>query len=505
MKYSEEQKKAILEKRKKTLLLKYGVENISQLKEVREKAKNTMLERYGVENIMHSDKAKEKIKKTNMKKYGVDNPSKSKQVKQKISQSNKKVANEAKTKRKNTVIEKYGVENIQQNKEIKTKASLTNIERYGGKSPLQSNKVKETRVKNTLLKYSVENTSQLQEVKDKIKNTQINKYGKHNTQLHIPDETLEIISSRETLLEYLRENNLKSMVLASSKLGINHSGFVKKVHQFELYDEFDHYTSSYELELKELYSDKGITLDKTRTIINPYEIDLYSDKHKIGIEFNGDYWHSKLDSKYHQNKSLMAEKENIFIYHIFEHEWNGNKEKIIGQLDSLFGLNKTIYARNCELREVPKEIAINFLRENHLQGQDTSSIRYGLYLEDELVSIMTFGKPRFNKNYTWELQRFCNKMGISVVGGASKMFKHFLKNNLGTIISYSNIAKTRGTLYDKLGFKLSHISQPSYVWSNGINYKTRYQTQMKNEKIIMEQSNYVKVYDCGNKVWAYPN
>ena len=84
------------EKRKKSMLNRYGVENAmhsetlkekqknavlsstgyinpSQSPEVREKIKKTNLEKYGTEQFLSSDYAREKIKQTSIEKYGVDN------------------------------------------------------------------------------------------------------------------------------------------------------------------------------------------------------------------------------------------------------------------------------------------------------------------------------------------------------------------------------------------------------------------------------------------------
>lgn len=268
------------------------------------------------------------------------------------------------------------------------------------------------------------------------------------------------------------------------------------------------YFSSPEQELRDLLASWGITTVKTRTVIAPYELDLYSEKYKIAIEFNGNYWHgeNRVTPSYHKIKSEMAQKQGVFLYHIFEYEWNipFKKELIIAQLKNLFGLNeKKIFARQCEIKPVSVIDKQKFLNDNHLQGEDRSSVAVGLYCDEELVSIMTFCKPRFNKQYDWELSRFCSKRGYNVVGGASKLFNWFLNNFSGTIISYSNEAKTRGALYEKLGFRLLRISPPNYVWCNGKEVLPRYRTQMKNEAQIMKGQNYWRVYDCGNKVWVY--
>lgn len=253
-----------------------------------------------------------------------------------------------------------------------------------------------------------------------------------------------------------------------------------------------------------------------KTIIGQ-EIDIYIPEKKIGIEFNGNYWHSENQKckKFHQNKSLLAETKDIFIYHIFEYEWETKREQIINQLNNLLGINQEkIYARKCIIKNVNDTDKKLFLELNHLQGNDTSSIKLGLYYNNELVSIMTFVKPRFNKNYQYELSRFCSKAGCNVIGGASKLFKSFMNQyNPSSVISYSNIAHTRGKLYEKLGFKLDKISSPNYVWCKNKDVKSRYQCQKhklleqgytgNSEVDIMHKLGYYRIFDCGNKVWIF--
>ena len=79
---------------------------------------------------------------------------------------------------------------------------------------------------------------------------------------------------------------------------------------------------------------------------------------------------------------------------------------------------------------------------------------------------MTFGKPRYNKNYEYELLRLCTKFGYYVIGGANKLFKYFIKNYSPTsIISYCDLSKFSGDVYSKLGMKLKRVS-PSLHWYN---------------------------------------
>lgn len=247
------------------------------------------------------------------------------------------------------------------------------------------------------------------------------------------------------------------------------------------------------------------------------EIDIFIPELNIGIEVNGNYWHSELkrDRLYHKKKSEEAAKNGIFIYHIFEYEWTAKCEQIKAQLKNLLGKNDTkIYARKCDVRLINNVAKQRFLDENHLQGNDSSSVKLGLFYEDELVSVMTFCKPRFNKKYEWELSRFCSDWGCNVVGGASKLFNYFIKHyEPKSVISYSNNAHTRGELYEKLGFKLISESNPDYVWFKNGKIVPRYQAQKhrllkqglqgNSESEIMHELGYYRIYDCGNKVWVY--
>lgn len=88
-----------------------------------------------------------------------------------------------------------------------------------------------------------------------------------------------------------------------------------------------------------------------------------------------------------------------------------------------------IDARKCTIASVDKDKAKEFLNNHHDQGYAFSSIRYGLYYNDELVQLMTFGNPRYNKSYQYEIIRECTKGNVVVRGGTSKLWKHFIREN----------------------------------------------------------------------------
>ena len=224
-----------------------------------------------------------------------------------------------------------------------------------------------------------------------------------------------------------------------------------------------------------------------------------------------------LDKNYHKNKTNIAESYGYRCIHIFD--WD-DEEKIINSI-----LNKpkiTIYARNCEVREVAKQEAIDFIFKHHIQNYAKDSIRLGLYHDNELVSIMTFGKPRYNKNYEYEIIRYCS--AVNIIGGADKLFKHFVSQfKPKSVISYCDISKFTGRVYENLGFKLLRKPSPSKHWYNVrtkehytdalvrqqgfsrlINRKEAAEDNLvgANNRDLMINAGFVEVYDCGQATYV---
>ena len=261
-----------------------------------------------------------------------------------------------------------------------------------------------------------------------------------------------------------------------------------------------------------------------RNVISNREIDIYLPDYKIGIELNGLYWHSEIyrDKYYHLNKTIECENNGIRLIHIFEDEWLYKQNIIKSMLNNIFKLTRNkIYARKCTIKEVnPKEASI-FLDNNHIQGKCGSSVKLGLYYNNELVSLMTFGKSRHfigNGKTDWELLRFCNKLNTSVIGGASKLLKYFIKTyNPQEIISYADRRWSQGKLYEKLGFYKYNESKPNYYYI--VNNKRVYRFNFR-KNILIEKygcsknmsehefclsKRWYRIYDCGCLCYVWKN
>jgi len=262
------------------------------------------------------------------------------------------------------------------------------------------------------------------------------------------------------------------------------------------------------------------------------EIDIFIPTQKIGFEYNGYLWHSygcnypnnilSFDKKYHiLEKQQEAKALGIQIYNIFDYEWINKPEIIKSIINSKLNIYQhKIYARRCEVRELEAHVSNEFLNNNHLQGADNSKYKFGLFYNNALVAVMTFSDRHITRGQTsLELVRFCCLLNISVIGGASKLFKAFVKKYKPlNIITYADKRYSNGNLYANLGFKLLRESKPNYFYIKGNKIESRIKYQKhklpqsletfdnsKTELQNMWDNGYRILYDCGNFVFKWSN
>jgi hypothetical protein len=263
--------------------------------------------------------------------------------------------------------------------------------------------------------------------------------------------------------------------------------------------------------------------EDARIFKNPKSsVDVYCPGKRLAIEFNGSYWHrDEIRGKnFHVSRLNECLESSISLIQINDHEWYEKPEVVKSMLLHRLGITPIkVHARACDIRIVSSKDTRDFMELNHIQGGHvTSSVNLGLYLADELVSMMTFGKPRMNKGYEWELIRFCNRTYTRVTGGAQKLFRHFIKtSNPGSIITYANRRYSTGNLYQQLGMVHSHTTEPGYFYTNGRDHGSRFKYQKHKlkrmfpavydenltETEIMKSAGYLRVFDCGNLVYSW--
>ena len=250
--------------------------------------------------------------------------------------------------------------------------------------------------------------------------------------------------------------------------------------------------------------------------------DIVIESQNIVIEIDPTYTHNAIgnhwnshgtNAMYHIDKSNVAIQNGYRCIHVFDwDDWN----KILPILTSP---SRTIGARNCVIKTVDKLDAVKFTNRYHVQSSCNGQIlNYGLYFNNELIQVMTFGKPRYNRNYDFELLRLCSKDIVRVTGGASKLFfKFIIDNPNSTVISYCDLSKFTGNVYQVIGMTLKGVTKPNKIWSKGnkkitqnlLNqrgydqlFKANYGKGTSNEQLMLEHG-WLPVFDCGQAVYEY--
>lgn len=255
-------------------------------------------------------------------------------------------------------------------------------------------------------------------------------------------------------------------------------------------------------------------ISNDRIILKGKEIDIYVPSLKIGIEYNGLYWHTK-DKKYHIEKTEGCKKLGIKLIQIFEDEYVNNKDIVLSKIAHILGkcenLDK-IMARKCEIREVTTEIAKEFLDKNYIQGFGSGTIYLGAYYNDILMGVMAFKKEKD----IWELTRFASNNQYVCQGIGGKLFRYFVTHyNPIEIKSFADrrwAVDEENNLYIKLGFKFDGYVEPDYRYYNPEDgCKRQHKFGFKKNKLskkyglpltmteseMTEKLGYIKVYDAG--------
>ena len=476
---SDELKQKRSAKAKETFLKKYGVDNPSKSKEVYDKVRKTNLERYGHVCSAQSEVVKEKIKASNLKKYGVEYSFQAEVIKDKI---------------KATSLELYGVDNPSKSDIIKNRIVESNRKNLGVDYPMQSKEVMDKSRVTSFKKYGTEYPNQSEIVKQHIRESNIEKYGVEHPAQSDMVKRQTIITNRE-------------------RYGVDYTCLI---YQGKLVGN----DSTYNRSFAKLLDNSKISYERE------FLLQKYSYDFKVGnvlIEINptathnthfSPYGECRIGKTYHKDKSKLAKDNGYHVIHVFD--WD-DTDKVVRLLKS----RETVYARKCVVKVVDYRDTNEYLSSNHLQGTcKGQEIRLGLYYNNQLVSLMSFGKSRFNKNYEYELLRYC--ASHNVVGGAEKLFKYFVdKYKPKSIVSYCDTSKFSGKVYDTLGFKYVKTNSPRKHWyskkekrhiTDGLLIRQGYDRLFKenhgkgtsNEELILSRG-YLPVYDCGQATYIWEN
>jgi hypothetical protein len=438
--------------------------------------------------VQNKQEIRDKIEKTNISRYGSKTFLSTAEGKQKFIEYCEK---------------NHNGKHIFQTDYFKEKSKKTNIQKRGVEFAVNDKQLIEKRKISIKEKYGVAHTNLLPEVQLKRNKKLIEKYSellKNYEIISINRKWFKLIhkkcdSNFECNYDLIRNRTLYShseLCTVCNPLEKNYSILEKEVVEF----------------IKNFIKVE----ENNKTILNGKEIDIFIPELNYAIEFNGLYYHSSLFKKndYHLQKMLELNSKGIELLNIWEDDWIYKKEIVKSIILNKLNKNNKIYARNTKIIIVDKKEERPFLDDNHLQGYSQSTICYGLYYNEELISLMSFKKI----NDIWELNRFVNKINVSIVGGANKLFNHFIKeNNPEKIFTFTDLSIFSGKLYEKLGMTEIGITKPNYYYFKPSEKKRYHKRNFQKKKLNiigneteqehMIKNGWLKIYNCGNKKFLW--
>lgn len=215
---------------------------------------------------------------------------------------------------------------------------------------------------------------------------------------------------------------------------------------------------------------------------------------------------------YNLFRAQNAVNHGLRCIHIFD--WD-DPQKLVASLQP----KKSIYARDCKIEFISMPEFQMFIQLYGLYDvlPCISYIPLGLYYQNQLVQVIAFRRPKYTRNYDYEMSHLCTDFEYRVVGGASKLFSKFIKTyKPKSIITSCDLSKFNGNVYSILGMECDHTVPASRWWSKGIDrlgdgpikFNTARVGFGEVDPALSKAQNMVNlgwlpIYDCGKNIYTW--
>ena len=418
------------------------------------------------------------------------------------------------SKAKETYKARTGYDNPMNNPECIEKHKKTMLERHGVEYSCQTENAQNKREKSIITKFgslnvltpSIENKYGSVSNMRKVLTPQISKTFKEN---HLRN-FIERLNQHD--YDYISNNEnsfrVRCLVCGNEFDISRNSANYKMLHNLPLCQKCNPKKNTYrsgaeEFILQEISSFYSGIIESNRRI-GGKECDIVIPEKKLGIEYNGIYWHSEeyKPKTSHIAKKRTFEKEGYDLMYIWEDDWqNATKKKIIlANIKSKLGIYDFIVdSSNTIFKFVRFEEAKKFIEENMISAKDVNiDESYGLYYNDELVELLTiYNEPKRNS----KIASIVVKCGYQISNGLKKIIEGMrpLVKYLVIFWETSNdLYPINMTTYQGVSLKKESDIKPKY--------SLVIEGKREDYKEELKDSGYKKIFDSGKvkyKIFLY--
>lgn len=211
------------------------------------------------------------------------------------------------------------------------------------------------------------------------------------------------------------------------------------------------------------------------------------------------------DTNIHKRRELCVKKNFNHIV-IWAHEWRDRKQQCLNFITPKLGNCAVIAARKCDIKEVDKKTASEFINKNHIQPLSNFKICFGLYYDSRLVGLASFGAHHRGINEI-VLSRLCFESGTVVVGGLSRLSKRASEYFKEDVYTWVHNTLSDGKSYLKCGWEYHSNLSKDYFYYEGTKVITKHSMKGspgdKPESIRAAERKLKKVYDLGKLKLVY--
>jgi hypothetical protein len=177
--------------------------------------------------------------------------------------------------------------------------------------------------------------------------------------------------------------------------------------------------------------------------------------------------------------------------------------------------NRTIDACDCFIKEINALEANSFLQENHLQqGAVGSTHNIGIFKNNTLYAVASFGKSRFKNIAEWELFKYAPKTYTNINNGLKSAITYFTQQvECNSILMFSNNRFSCQKELELIGFINQGETPPArYYYHASDKLTIKHRINFKKHKLQelldkfdpeltetqnMYENGYRKIYDAG--------
>lgn len=225
------------------------------------------------------------------------------------------------------------------------------------------------------------------------------------------------------------------------------------------------------------------------------ELDIFIPSSNLSIEEVNIKLNSAIggrDENYFYKRMQSYHKKGVDYCLLWDFEFN-RWNIIESLLNDYLGLTKDkITAKKCIARKLSTKEEKDFFNNNHINHYEKSSIAYGLFYNEDLVSAMSFKTSATDV----KLIRYCDKLNTKVIGGFEKLFlskPEYLPVYITQERRLPLGCLGKNNRFIQLGFNKLKITRPNEHFIND-NYTGFVRTKKKDS-----------IWDCGNTIWEYEN